>query len=558
MQTHAQIADALRSGKIAIALAEIDRRLTIDPDDAELLGLKGFALAMNNQFDAAEAFVRQAVDHAASPAQRLKHAGNLARLLARSGRRDELVRLADGGAVSPGLLSPDDADAAALENLCEPLLQVERFGFVADLLEPLLDGAAAGWPIERLWLRAATGAGQHEKLLTRVDTPDYRWRNEAEVSALAAAAASALGRMESCRRLYESYLAARPLLVSPRLASQILSIVLISPDPEVPSLSLPAVLQHAAGNFPSQLLAERPDRYRFFSVFEGSPPRALTAEIGKHERAITLNNCVNAESLKRGGLAAVEGHERALGLPVVNAASGAVHCTRVETAEKLRGIDNLVVPKAMRFRLEAGLLQAIRRAIAELFAFPVIIRTVGEQEGRNIHLVRSPGAADAALAELLGMGERDIYVIEYAGTEYTGGFFRRIRAAYVEGTATLMRADYDAQWMVKGRKNKRIQELYRGNQTLFGEAQRLVAEPQRLGAAAWAVLAEIGRRIPLDVFGIDFDVDHQGRVVFFETNATMNLLSNAPAEIDYPQDAQAAFLKRLDDFLLKRAGVSLH
>ena len=84
MQTHAQIADALRSGKIAIALAEIDRRLTIDPDDAELLGLKGFALAMNNQFDAAEAFVRQAVDHAASPAQRLKHAGNLARLLALS------------------------------------------------------------------------------------------------------------------------------------------------------------------------------------------------------------------------------------------------------------------------------------------------------------------------------------------------------------------------------------------------------------------------------------------------------------------------------------------
>ena len=558
MQKHAQIADHLRNGNIDVAMTEIDRRLAASPNDADLLGLKGFALAINNEIDAAQASVRQAVEHAATPAQRLKHAGNLARLLARTGRRKDLADMADVGLVSPGVLSSADVDVVSLENLCEPLLLVERFDFVAELLEPLLDNDAVSWAVERLWLRAATGAGQHDKILNRVDTPDYRWRNEAEVSALAAAAAAALDRKEDCRRLYEAYLAAAPLLVMPRLASQILSIVLISADPDVPSLTLPAIQQHATGNFPSQLIALRPDRYRFFSVFAGSPPRALTAEIGEHERAITLNNCVNAESLKRGELAAVVGHERTLGLPLVNAASGAIHCTRVETADMLRGIDNLVVPKAMRFRLEAGLLPATCRAIAELFAFPVIIRTVGEQEGRNIHLARTAAATDAVLTELLTLGEREIYVIEYVGTEYSGGFFRRIRAAYVEGTPTLIRADHDAQWMVKGRKFARIQNLYRSNKVLFNEAQRLVAEPQRLGDAAWATLTEIGKRIPLDVFGIDFEVDHQGRVVFFECNATMNLLSSAPPEIDYPPEAQEALLGRLDRFFLKRAGLSLH
>lgn len=57
------------------------------------------------------------------------------------------------------------------------------------------------------------------------------------------------------------------------------------------------------------------------------------------------------------------------------------------------------------------------------------------------------------------------------------------------------------------------------------------------------------------IFGLDFDVDKQGRVVFFESNATMNLLSNAPAEIDYPRETQQEFLRRLDALLLKRAGV---
>jgi hypothetical protein len=34
-------------------------------------------------------------------------------------------------------------------------------------------------------------------------------------------------------------------------------------------------------------------------------------------------------------------------------------------------------------------------------------------------------------------------------------------------------------------------------------------------------LKAIGDRIPLDMFGIDFEVDHQGRVVFFEASAAM-------------------------------------
>ena len=107
-------------------------------------------------------------------------------------------------------------------------------------------------------------------------------------------------------------------------------------------------------------------------------------------------------------LAKVLAHQQALGLPVVNAAEKAVHCTRVETAELVRGVENLIVPKALRFRLDPQLLEPLRLRIKDLFAFPVILRSVGEQEGANIHLANRDSDLPAIFAELHALGCVDI------------------------------------------------------------------------------------------------------------------------------------------------------
>jgi len=59
---------------------------------------------------------------------------------------------------------------------------------------------------------------------------------------------------------------------------------------------------------------------------------------------------------------------------------------------------------------------------------------------------------------------------------------------------------------------------------------RMIATPEKtLGKPAMAALHEIRNRIPLDFYGIDFDMLPDGRVLFFEANAAMNLsLSDAP------------------------------
>lgn len=556
MQPHAQIVAALRSGDTASAEAEIERRLATTPDDSDLLGLKAMVMALRGRTDEAAGCARLALANAGSPAQALKHAVNLAGLLGRHGRLEELATLPELNLPDLTALSTEAFDPAAIESLCTALMVAGRSDFVADYMDSAVGRADSTWSLEHLWLKAASHAKRHGRILERFNEPGYRWRGRPEAIAFACYAAHETRQFEEVDRLFPAYLATGPHYMGPKTDTQILTVVQISPNPPFGRLGAIRSAQHLTGNFPSQLERYCGERYRLVSVFAGSPPTSAAALIGSSEPAITLNNCVNGEDLKRGLLASAEAHQQALGLAVVNPAEKAIHCTRVETAEMLQGVPNLTVPKAMRFRLEAQLVDVLRLRISEMFGFPMILRSVGEQEGANIHLATSPSELAAAIKELLALGRKDFYVIEYAGIEHEGGFYRRLRAAFVEGVPTLIRADYDDQWMVRGRKFDRILDHYRRDRSIFDRANDIV-EQQALGDAVWQTLREVGRRIPLDVFGMDFDIDDDGRVVFFECNATMLLLSNAPPDLDYPRSAQDAFLKRLDALFLKRAGISL-
>jgi hypothetical protein len=63
------------------------------------------------------------------------------------------------------------------------------------------------------------------------------------------------------------------------------------------------------------------------------------------------------------------------------------------------------------------------------------------------------------------------------------------------------------------------------------------------------------------VFGLDFDVDEAGRVVFFEANAAMNVLWWLQSvEFAYPRSAEVQFLESVEHLLERKAtrGASVH
>ena len=170
MQSRATIIAAIRGGDSASALVEIERLLAIQPHDSDLLGLKAVALAVQGLTDDAVASARLAMVHAASPAQRLKHAANLAGLLGRNGRLEELASLPALGLPDLTGLGSAEFDPGTIEDLCTALILAGQQDFVSGYLSAVLDRPDATWGLEHLWLKAASHAGcaGHAGAVTRL------------------------------------------------------------------------------------------------------------------------------------------------------------------------------------------------------------------------------------------------------------------------------------------------------------------------------------------------------------------------------------------------------
>jgi len=108
----------------------------------------------------------------------------------------------------------------------------------------------------------------------------------------------------------------------------------------------------------------------------------------------------------------------------------------------------------------------------------------------------------------------------------------------VKDEMMIVRVDHDTYWKIYARKSDERVAFYLANAHLLEEEQRVVNAPEaELGLQAIRALQAIRERIPLDVFGIDFDVGGDGELVFYEANATMNLFSTARKEVPYPKEA---------------------
>jgi hypothetical protein len=79
---------------------------------------------------------------------------------------------------------------------------------------------------------------------------------------------------------------------------------------------------------------------------------------------------------------------------------------------------------------------------------------------------------------------------------------------------------------------------------------RICADPEKeLGRAAMQSLRAIRGRIPLDIFGVDFGVDADGTVIFYEANATMNLLTNYKGKLTNPLESNERLMQLFRRYL---------
>ena len=347
-----------------------------------------------------------------------------------------------------------------------------------------------------------------------------------------------LERSAEAETIYRKSLAMRaatsPILIAERRATQKVEALVINMNPEIKdSLMSFESLHHP--NYPGQLPDQLQEEYHFTYVFCGDATKSsVRKQIPSPD--FVINNVANGELVLTGGnlpdlIALIDG----FGVPVVNHPTKIIQTTRDASAKLLENISGVVVPKTMRFSSAGKTSEAMVHEIEEQYDYPLITRTVFSQMGKGMTKVDSREALVAVLSS--GLPE-DFFVTEFVDGRGGKEFYRKIRAAFVADEIVIVRVDFDAFWNVRGRKQVKRVQFYLDHPHLLDEEKRIIKDPKAgLGESALQLLRAVRDRTPTEVFGMDFDIDAEGRLIFYEANATMNLFSTAQKVVPNPKEA---------------------
>jgi hypothetical protein len=550
MIPHEPIIAALKRGEADQVFALLKSASGPRSKDDALHGFRAMAHAIKGQHAEAKSAFRDAMRHAPDAVTYLKHGGNFAAYLIRIGATDDLKALAQEDWPLADAVGSERFDEQALVNLCSAMLQAGQLSFLADHLPDVVVSRPSCWEVERALLIAFCELGRPQQALARIGAQDFACRDLPACRAIACFATASAGRHAEATQLLDEYVETAPPYIAKAEKTQRAALVLISPKPRGKTLLESLPRHYLNANYPAQIARKFSGQYRIAAIFAGAGQQSVREALSTGA-AVAINNCVNAERLKEADIFNdVRMTEDMTGLRIVNAAAQAVHTTRQENALRLAALAGAVVPRVMRYRMRDAEPDDVAEAMLAEFRFPFILRVVGLQQGEGMFLVSDRATLVKGLAEI---AEPHVLAMDYIGQRQPNGHFRRLRAAIVKGVPTIMRADYHDDWIVHGRKMAKCQRFYLRFPDLLKDADDIVNRPEeRLGKVAMSALADIGKMIPLDIFGVDFDVDTDGRLMFFEANATMNLLSNAPAQIDYPANAERMFMSAVDKLLFER------
>jgi glutathione synthase/RimK-type ligase-like ATP-grasp enzyme len=288
-------------------------------------------------------------------------------------------------------------------------------------------------------------------------------------------------------------------------------------------------------NFPGQLTERFHEDFHFAFVFEGDATRP-SARKQIPQPDFVINNLTNGEFLlSEGKLPGLIELVDSFGVPVVNHPSKAVQTTRDVSAKLLDDLSGVWVPKTLRFSPVGKTREELVNEIEDQYYYPLITRTLTSQQGKGMIKVDS---RDALVEVLSADCAEKFFVTEFVDGRGGNEFFRKIRAAIVKDEIVIIRVDYGTDWNVHGRRYEKCLPFYLANAHLLDEEKRICKDPEAgLGRSAIQSLRAIRDRIPMDVFGIDFAVDPDGLLIFYEANATMNLFSTARKEVPNPKEA---------------------
>ena len=203
--------------------------------------------------------------------------------------------------------------------------------------------------------------------------------------------------------------------------------------------------------------------------------------------------------------------------PVINAPQYIPATDRRVASELLQGALGLHIPltmyasRALLRRIAAG-----DGRLVDFFAdcdFPIILRPIGSQAGRDLDKLETPSDLAAYLARV---GGSEFFVSRFVNYQSPDGFFRKYRIAMIDGAPYACHMGVSSHWMVHYVNAGMYEEAWKRDQ----EAD-FMANFDRFALRHQAALAAIHDRIRLDYLCVDCAETKDGQLLVFEIDHCM-------------------------------------
>jgi hypothetical protein len=287
---------------------------------------------------------------------------------------------------------------------------------------------------------------------------------------------------------------------------------------EEPPVSVLLLVSAVGGNIPTASILD--DRY-FQTTVLVTEYDDRTVPLPPHELVF---NSIGDADLCREGLQAACAVLARTDRPVINHPLAVLKTGRAANVERLRGLPNVVVPRMAKLsrRVLAGP-EGIDVVADNGFSFPVLVRAPGFHTGHHFVRVETPDGLATAVAKFPG---DDMWLIEQLDARDDAGMFRKFRVMIIDRQLYPLHLAISQNWKVHYFRA----DMAHSPENRLQDAAFLNDMASVVGERGITALERISVMLDLDYGGIDFAVNAQGDILFFEANATMVMIPLAPDE----------------------------
>jgi glutathione synthase/RimK-type ligase-like ATP-grasp enzyme len=241
-------------------------------------------------------------------------------------------------------------------------------------------------------------------------------------------------------------------------------------------------------------------------------------EVRYNRKPALLFNEISNPDTHRGALQHCEELCRKLQLPVINPPARILQTTRDNISVLLKDIEGLEVPLTIRITPHSpgDIFTAIE---ASELDYPVIVRLAGTHGGASVILVN--GREDLDKLHVFPYDRSDFYLTQFVDFASDDGYYRKLRIVVIDGIPLLRHQLVNHSWMV----HASCRQFMNKNDFLNDEEDVVFKSfDSETIPIIKPVIDEITRRLQLQYYGIDCNLQPNGNMQVFEVNAGMNIL----------------------------------